>query len=240
MSRAFAVAGGLLFVAALLFFAASYLWQFESAGPWSWHSGGAAIGWNISLFAVFAAHHSLFARAATKNWIRRIAPPECERSIYVWVSSVLLLALCLSWQAVPGRLWAITSPAGWLMRALQLAGAVLAFMSARQLDTLALSGVRQVYRADRAQPSATPDNPAPAVLDRGPYAVVRHPIYLGWFLMVWCAPVMNGSRLLFAAVSCLYLLIAMPFEERDLVRAFGPAYVAYQTRVRWKVLPYLH
>jgi protein-S-isoprenylcysteine O-methyltransferase Ste14 len=69
---------------------------------------------------------------------------------------------------------------------------------------------------------------------------VRHPIYLGWFLMVWGAPEMTGTRLVFAAASCVYLLLAIIFEERDLHRTFGTAYQRYARRVRWKVLPGVH
>jgi protein-S-isoprenylcysteine O-methyltransferase Ste14 len=69
---------------------------------------------------------------------------------------------------------------------------------------------------------------------------VRHPIYLAWFLLVWCAPFMNGTRAVFAAVSCLYLMLAIPFEERDLRRVFGKAYAEYAARVRWRVIPWLY
>jgi hypothetical protein len=63
--------------------------------------------------------------------------------------------------------------------------------------------------------------------EHGPYGLVRHPIYLGWIFMVWPAPVMNGTRLAFAAISTVYLIVAIPFEERDLGRTFGPAYRHY-------------
>jgi protein-S-isoprenylcysteine O-methyltransferase Ste14 len=48
---------------------------------------------------------------------------------------------------------------------------------------------------------------------------------------------MNGARFLFAAVSTIYLVIATPFEERDLTRAFGAEYESYTRRVRWRILP---
>ena len=54
----------------------------------------------------------------------------------------------------------------------------------------------------------------------GPFAIVRHPIYLGWVLMVFATPVMTTSRLLFAVVSTLYLIAAIPFEERSLLENF--------------------
>ena len=49
--------------------------------------------------------------------------------------------------------------------------------------------------------------------------------------MVWPTPVMTGTRLVFAAVSTLYLALAIPLEERTLRRQFGPVYAAYAARV---------
>ena len=55
----------------------------------------------------------------------------------------------------------------------------------------------------------------------GPFAIVRHPIYLGWLLIVFATPVMTMSQLLFAVTSTIYLIAAIPFEEASLVEAFG-------------------
>jgi protein-S-isoprenylcysteine O-methyltransferase Ste14 len=75
---------------------------------------------------------------------------------------------------------------------------------------------------------------------RGTYRVVRHPIYLGWVLLVWAASDMTTGRLVFAAISSAYLVIAVPFEERSLRRRFGPSYDAYRRQVRWRILPGLY
>ena len=71
----------------------------------------------------------------------------------------------------------------------------------------------------------------------GPYGVVRHPIYFGWLLIVWAAPTMTPSHLLFAAVSTAYLIIATEYEERSLRETFGAAYGEYARRVRRKMIP---
>jgi protein-S-isoprenylcysteine O-methyltransferase Ste14 len=48
---------------------------------------------------------------------------------------------------------------------------------------------------------------------------------------------MTGTRLVFAAISCLYVLIAIPFEERSLLATTGGAYNRYVNQVKWKLLP---
>jgi protein-S-isoprenylcysteine O-methyltransferase Ste14 len=234
MSVPFAVLGGLLFAGSLVFFAVSYTSGFDGLTAWTASNGWRTAAIDIVLFTVFALHHSVFARTPVRRSLERLVPAELERSVYVWIASLLFLAVCVFWQPVPGALWDVSGAAMWLMRGAQALGAALSVISARRLDVLALAGVRQAIHLRPAPAPAGGDDP---VLDRGPYGIVRHPIYFGWFLMVWCAPQMNGTRLVFAAISCLYLVLAIPFEERDLRRTFGPSYGRYSERVRWRIVP---
>ena len=64
----------------------------------------------------------------------------------------------------------------------------------------------------------------------GPYRLVRHPLYVGWLLVAWAAPVMTSGAFGYAIGSTAYILIAIQFEERDLVR-FHPEYAEYRRRV---------
>jgi methanethiol S-methyltransferase len=74
----------------------------------------------------------------------------------------------------------------------------------------------------------------------GPYRWVRHPIYLGWMLVVFGAAHMTGDRLTFAVISSLYLVVAVPWEEQSLRQSFGADYDRYKQQVRWRILPYLY
>jgi protein-S-isoprenylcysteine O-methyltransferase Ste14 len=68
---------------------------------------------------------------------------------------------------------------------------------------------------------------------------VRHPIYLGWILLVFGAPLMTMSRLVMAVVSSAYLVMAIPWEERSLIESFGDRYREYQRRVTSRLIPYV-
>lgn len=229
VKRLFAITGGVLFVASLLFFAVSYAWRFgETGGPWSIGAAHRPIVIDIALFTAFALHHSLFARSGARAWIKRTTPPELERSIYVWISSLLLCVVCAWWQPVPGVLWQQSGLARSVTLTAEILAALFTIAAARRLDVLELAGVRQVLSASAA---------THGIDEHGPYGLVRHPIYLGWFAMVWVTPTMTGTRLVFAGISCLYLVIAIPFEERELRRSFGDAYDRYAQRVRWKIIP---
>jgi methanethiol S-methyltransferase len=224
--RAVAWLGGASFVAAL----ATGVWSvgvvFAAPAPGD-GLRPLAMAWNVLAFSIFAAHHSVMARTRAKVWIRSVVPPLLERSLYVWVASLLFVAVCLSWQRVPGVLYTATGWTAWALRGLQLAGVVFTLAGARVLDGLELAGIRQVLGSPR---------PA-AIRVVWPFTVVRHPIYLGWALLVFGVSPMTVDRLVWALVSTFYLVIAMPWEERSLSAAAGPAYSAYCRRVRWRMVP---
>jgi len=180
---------------------------------------------NTLLFGVFAIHHSVLARDAVKARVVRLVTTRLERSTYVWVASLLFIAVCLAWRPIAGTVYRIPPPWAWLAGALQLAGGVFTFDAARRIDVRVLSGLRP-------EPALEGDPVA-----RGTYRLVRHPIYLGWVLLVWAASDMTSGRLVFAAISTTYLVVAVPFEERSLRRRFGPSYDGYRHAVRWRIVP---
>ena len=226
LHRLIAWAGTVVFFLSLAYFIFAYATTFGAVAP----DGAIArpVTWNVVLFTVFAMHHSVFAREGVRTWVARTCPPGLERSFYVWVASLLFIAVCAFWQPVPGMAWNAGGAALWALRLLQAIGVWLTLRSAAILDVLDLSGVRQAEQ----RPAAAID-----FKTRGPYGWVRHPIYTGWFLMVLAASPMTMTRLVFAVVSCAYLVAAIPFEERSLRHASPGGYDRYMAQVRWKLLP---
>jgi len=230
-----ALGGLLFFLDALLYFAYRYEVVFarELAGP----IGTAAVTVDVALFTVFALHHSVFARDAFRKPITRLVG-VLERSIYVWVASAMFIAVCAWWQPVAGVAWRLHEPSVvWPLRATQLLGVWLTLRSAWIIDFFALAGARQVWRdeGDDSEPAG------PMVFKTsGPYGRVRHPIYAGWFLLVFPVPIMTMTQFVFALTSSVYLVIAIPFEERSLRRSSAGAYDEYMKQVRWKLLPHVY
>lgn len=191
------------------------------------------------LFGVFAVHHSLLARSGAKIVLTRWLSGALERSTYVWVASLLFLLVTFAWQPVPGLVWHVEGGMAWVLYAVQLGGVLLTQLAGAAIDPRELSGVRQAWRygtPEGARRDVMREAPVTFTV-RGAYGLVRHPIYLGWFMMVWASPHMTGGRLAFAAISSAYLLVAIPWEERSLEAQHGESYRRYQAQVRWRVLP---
>ena len=232
LARVVAYGGAVAFVASLLLFAVLYFSPSSfgrSAGPWSLADGWRPALLDVALFTAFALHHSLFARGPCKRLMSRLFSERLERSAYVWIASGAFAIVCLVWQPVPGLAWATSGAGAAVLTAVQLAGGLLSLVAASRIGSLSLAGVQQA-RSDAPEPP-------PQLSKSGLYGVVRHPIYFGWVLIVWATPVMTGTRLVFAAISTAYLVAAIPFEERDLHRTFGPEYAAYSRLVRWRMVP---
>ena len=123
-----------------------------------------------------------------------------------------------------------TRHTGWIGAGhvvVQLLGVWIIAQSVRAIDALELAGIRSQSDAAGLQVA-------------GPYRLVRHPLYLGWILVVFGAALMTGDRLAFAAITTLYLVLAIPWEERSLRAAFGSDYERYMRHVRWRMIPFIY
>jgi len=188
---------------------------------------GHALLVNTLLLGLFAVQHSAMARPAFKRWWTQIIPKAAERSTYTLVSSLALIALFAFWQPVGGIVWEVTDPA--LRVALYAAFAFgwgLVLVSTCLINHFDLFGLRQVWVHLKGGnyeplPFRTP----------GPYRHVRHPLYVGWLITFWVTPTMTGAHLLFAIATTAYILVAIRFEEKDLVRFHGSHYENYRRTV---------
>ena len=185
-----------------------------------------ALGIDLGLIALFALQHSIMARPAFKRWWTRIVPEAAERSTYLLMSSVALGALFAFWAPIGGTVWRVPEgPGREALLGLYVLGWLLLLYTTFLIDHFDLFGLTQVWRQLTGRPYRAPQFHTPSL-----YKVVRHPLYIGWLTIFWAAPTMTISHLLFAVGSTAYILLAIRFEERDLVSAFGERYVAYRAR----------
>lgn len=226
MTKLIAWLGGALFVASLVF---TVWWYFAASGETRPFAGWTPVLIDTLLLTLFAAHHSLFARERVKRALTFV-PAPLLRSSYVWVASLLLILVLLLWRPVGGTVYEVSGAGRFVNAALQAAGLILIALAVSGLDPLELAGIRHV---------TAPRRPEPLQIS-GPYRWVRHPLYLGWILALFATAHMTGDRFTFSTVTSLYLVLAIPLEERSLRQSFGDDYARYATRVRWRVFPYVY
>jgi protein-S-isoprenylcysteine O-methyltransferase Ste14 len=131
------------------------------------------------------------------------------------------------WRPLGGVVWDEDNPQARM--AIYVAGAagwLLVLASTFLINHFDLFGLRQVYLYVRGV-SYTPLRFNTPLF----YRYVRHPLYLGWLFAFWGTPTMTAAHLLFAVMTTGYILVAIQFEERDLVRVHGEKYIAYRENV---------
>ena len=181
---------------------------------------------NLALLGVFAIQHSVMARPAFKAIWTTIVPQAVERSTYVLFSALALGLLYWQWRPIDGTLWSVSGPGAIVLMAVFWTGWAVLLLSTFLINHFDLFGLAQVWANWRGVKQASPEFRTPFF-----YRVVRHPIYVGFILIVWGAPTMTWGHALFAAGATGYILAGAWLEERDLVSAFGDTYRNYQARV---------
>jgi len=140
------------------------------------------------------------------------------------LSSLALVALFIFWEPMGGVIWdAPAGPVRTTIIAVYLFGWALLLYTTFLIDHFDLFGLKQVWRRLKGSAYRAPQFYTPSL-----YKIVRHPLYIGWLTIFWAAPTMTAAHLVFALGTTAYILIAIQFEERDLVDAFGDRYTSYR------------
>lgn len=198
----------------------------DGGGPRS--STVTAVVIDCALLAVFAVQHTIMARPAFKRRWTQLVPAQVERSTYVLASSAVLALICWQWRALPSIVWdvhpTIARAAIWIVCGL---GWLIVFSMTFAIDHWELVGLRQVRQHPRDAAATRAEFRTPL-----PYRLVRHPMMTGFFIALLAAPTMTAGHLLFAVMSCGYIVIGVRFEERDLAAALPqyPDYAAHTPR----------
>jgi len=192
-----------------------------ATGPWT-----TALAIDLGLLTLFALQHSVMARPAFKRLLTSVVPAAVERSTYVLASSLALILLFWQWRPLGGVVWDVQNHTGRaLLHAGFAFGWLLVLVATFVINHFDLFGLRQVWMHLRGRTRGELRFVTPVL-----YRSVRHPLYVGWLLAFWCTPTMTLTHLLFAVVTASYILVAIRWEERDLMQVH-PEYATYREQV---------
>lgn len=190
-------------------------------------SHGHALLIDTLLLGVFGMQHSIMARPRFKQWWTSLIPEPMERSTYVLFSNLALSLLFWQWQPMGGVIWHVQDPLGRaIFNGFLAIGFLIVLIVTFLINHFDLFGLRQVWLYLRGKPYTPLTFTTP-----GPYKVIRHPMYVGWLIAFWATPTMTIAHLIFAAGMTIYILVAIRFEERNLVEFHGEAYADYRRSV---------
>ncbi len=196
--------------------------------------GGALLAFDAFLCLIFFAQHSVMVRRGFRERLAHVADRAHHGVVYAIASGIALTVLVLGWQPSGVVLYTIEGGWAWGLRAVWLLALPFvgwAWLALRGFDPLGIAPLRERRRGRTTFM-------APLVV-RGPYRIVRHPLYAAFLALTWATPVLTTDRLLFNVLWTVWIVLGTVLEERDLVATLGDDYRAYQRHVPM-LLPGLH
>jgi protein-S-isoprenylcysteine O-methyltransferase Ste14 len=179
-----------------------------------------AVCWVVFIVVWFIA--AWFAKRTVERsgtWLRSI----------VWIVAILLVATRSGWMGLANgvSLWRATPGLAVVAAAVTAAGLSVALWARAALGRNWSGAVVLKEQHD--------------LIDRGPYAFVRHPIYTGVLLMVLGTVTVSGTRagVIVLATMVAGLIVKARREERLLTTHFPELYPRYRARVRARLIPFL-
>ena len=188
--------------------------------------------WNLGLVAIWGFIHTAMARPSFKKKITKLIPVAAERATYILMAGLTSVALIGFWQQVSGNVWSVEATVWvYILWGIFIFGWAFLLASTFAINHFNLFGLQQAYLNFRSQ-----SNPPLKFVERAMYKYIRHPIQTGVLIGVWATPFMSMTQLPLSLGFTVYIFIGLWFEERDLVREHGEAYLSYR-KTAGKVLP---
>ena len=170
----------------------------------------------LSALALWGIVHSILASNFAKDMLGGASFYRLGYNIFAGISflPVLYLMTVLPNQPV----YQVPAPWKFVMLGGQVLAALMLVIAFLQTDSLSFVGLRQLFEKENSG----------ALVTRGLYRIVRHPLYTFGLLFIWLSPSVSQNSLTVYVGATLYTLIGAYFEERKLLREFGEDYAVYK------------
>jgi methanethiol S-methyltransferase len=170
--------------------------------------------------AIWGVVHSFLASHLAKDLFHlKVGSMNFYRLAYNIFAAISFLPILYLMSTLPNQLvYEVPSPWNLVMFGGQLLSMLLLVVAFLQTDSLSFVGLRQLFEEEKSG----------ALVTRGLYRVVRHPLYTFGLLFIWLTPTISQNSLTVYIGATIYTLIGAYFEERKLLRDFGEAYASYK------------
>jgi len=179
----------------------------------------------ILAIAVWGIVHSVLASLIAKDTFRAWLGNGFMRLYRLAYNAFSVLSfapiLWLAWTLPNQPLYEVPAPWRYLMLAGQGASVLMLLVGVLQTDTLNFIGLGQLFQ-EKEKPSK--------LVVSGLYRYMRHPLYTAGLLFLWLSPSVSVNSFTLYVAATIYIVIGAYFEERKLLREFGPAYAEYKKK----------
>ncbi len=196
--------------------------------------GWMAVLFNALLIVQFPVLHSFFLSKRGRNLMAKTAPDGLGRDLvsttYVLVGSLQLLGTFTLWS--PSGI-TLSDPAGWERHVLQLVFLASWIFLIRALTDSGLAvqtgylGWTSVVKGKRPDYGDFPT--------RGLFRLIRHPVYVGFALVMWTSPVHTLDSVVLASVWSAYCVIGPLLKEARFLEWHGDRFARYREAVPYMV-----
>jgi protein-S-isoprenylcysteine O-methyltransferase Ste14 len=205
---------------------------FIAAGNWAWPQGWAFIAiyffGSIGFGAYYAKRDPALLKARMEPLNTKGTPVWDRIFLFTFITIWFLWLIFMGLDA--GR-WHLSTPMPAIVNAiggLLIVAGFLATLAVFNANSFAEPTVR--LQTDRGQ----------HVIDTGPYALVRHPMYASAILYLFGMPLLLGSKwgLLAPPLFIIGVSLRAIAEENKLAREL-PGYADYMSRVPYRLVPFV-
>ena len=172
--------------------------------------------------AIWGVVHSFLASHLAKDLFRlKVGSMDFYRLAYNIFATISFLPILYLMATLPNKLvYEVPSPWNLVMFGGQLVSGLLLLVAFLQTDSLSFVGLRQLFEEQKSG----------ALVTRGLYRIVRHPLYTFSLLFIWLTSTVSQNSLTVYIGATLYVLAGIYFEERKLLSDFGESYAEYKRK----------
>ena len=174
----------------------------------------------------FGVFHSVFAGVAAKRRLDSLFGVYYRLAYNLWAGLHIAAVWALGGALIGDQPYDLEPGVAGAMTGIGVLGVVVLVLALREYDLGRFSGMAQI-RAKMKGITLSEDEP---LITGGLHLFVRHPLYLGVYLILW-GRATGDFGLATAVWGSVYLVIGAAFEDRKLLALYGDEFRDYKDRI---------